>query len=86
MDIELENWKFNTIEELITSIIEILLILAGAVALIYLIIGGYQYITAGGNPEQAAKAKNTILGALIGLAIIFGSYAIVYFVISKLLE
>ncbi len=86
MDIELENWfKFNTVEGLITSIIELLLIFAGVVALVYLIIGGYSYTTAAGNPEQAAKAKDTILGAVIGLIIIFGSYAIIHFVISNLL-
>ena len=69
----------------ITRVIQILLIAAGVVALIYLIVGGYMYVTAGGNADQAAAARTTILNAIIGLIVIFASYAIITFVLRGFL-
>ena len=81
----LRNVGGGNVTTLITNIIRILLILAGVVALIYLIIGGYQYVTAGGNAEQATAARTTILNAIIGLVIVFASYAILTWVITYFL-
>ena len=71
------------LEILIPRIIQILLIVAGLVAFVYLIIGGYQYVTAGGNAEQATAARTTILNAIIGLVIIFASYAVVTWFMAR---
>lgn len=46
------------------------------VAVIALIYGGVQYITAGGEAEKAERGKKTIIGAIIGLLIIIGAYTI----------
>jgi len=62
---------------LIIRAIEIALFFAGAIALLFLIIGGFQYIAARGNEETTEKAKKTISGAILGLIIIIMSYAIV---------
>ena len=51
--------------------------LSGALALIYIIWGGLQYMTAAGNEEQTKKAKTTITWAFIGLVLIIASYALV---------
>lgn len=51
--------------------------LSGAVALIYLIWGGLQYLTAAGNEQQATKAKTTLTWAIVGLLLIISSYALV---------
>lgn len=64
-------------DDLIIQIIRIALYFAGAIALIFLIIGGFQYIAARGNEEAMEKAKKTITGAVIGVVIIIMSYAIV---------
>lgn len=44
---------------------------AGAMVLgvIFAVMAGIQYITAGGNPEKATKANKTLLYAVVGLAI-----------------
>lgn len=55
-------------------------IMAGAastIALIFIIIGGIQYITSAGNQEQATKAKSTLTWALIGFILIIASYSII---------
>ena len=80
------SFASGNFETLVQRVINILLALAGAVAVIYVIIGGYQYTTASGNAEQAAAARSTILNALIGLLVIFAAFAIVNFVVIRFLR
>ena len=80
--IRIHNFGIADPQVLMRNIIRGLLITIGAVGLIAIIIGGYQYITAGGNAEQAAKGKNTVLGALIGIALAFAAYAIIRFIVG----
>lgn len=70
----------RTLADYIQSIINAALLLAAVIAVAYLIVGGYKYITAAGNAEGVAEAKTTILNAIIGLVIIFAAYVIVDFV------
>ena len=70
---------------LIQRIIQILLIIGGVIAVIYLIVAGYQYITAGGNAEQAVAARTAILNAVIGIIVVFAAYLIITFVFNRFL-
>ena len=56
------------------------------VAVIFVLIGGINYTTSAGDPGKVKKAKETILYALIGLAVAVLSFAIVNFVIVKVLS
>lgn len=49
---------------------------AGILAVIMIILGGFIWLTAGGNAERVTTAKNYIQGALIGLVIALGSYTL----------
>lgn len=51
--------------------------LAGASALLMIIVGGIQILTAYGNDEAISKAKKTITYSVVGLLIALLSYAIV---------
>jgi hypothetical protein len=53
---------------ILAAIIEILLRVAAIAAVAMVIYGGIQYTTSQGSPEATAKAKSTIINALIGLA------------------
>ena len=68
----------------LTSIINFFLYAVGIAAVVMIIYGGYLYISSGGDAGKLAKAKNTILWAVIGLAVVVLSYAIVNFVIKTL--
>jgi hypothetical protein len=68
---------------LIKTIINILSIIVGVVAVIMIIIGGFRYITSGGKQESVTGAKNTILYAVIGLVIVALAQIIVRFVLTK---
>lgn len=57
--------------------------IAGSIAVIFIIMGGIQYITSQGDPGHITKAKNTILYAVMGLVAVLVSFAIVSFVIAR---
>lgn len=71
--------------DLITSVIRIVnyaLILAGLVAAVFIVYGGVTYIISRGDEDDAEKAKNTILFAVIGLIVIGLAAALVNFVVA----
>ncbi|HBF66933.1 MAG TPA: hypothetical protein DDW36_00740 [Candidatus Magasanikbacteria bacterium] len=68
----------------VARIINVALSLLGIIAVVVTLIGGFLWMTAGGNDEQIEKAKGWIFSGIIGLAIILSAFAIAQFVISKL--
>ncbi len=69
---------------IVALIIQIAFALAGLIATFYLILGGYNYIVAGGNPEAIEGAKATITNAIIGMIVILVSYLLVDFLLARL--
>jgi len=41
-----------------------------------LLVGGFKFITSGGDPKAVESAKNTLTHAIIGLVIILASYLV----------
>ena len=72
------------IRETIASIINVALGLLGIVALVIVLYGGFKWMTAGGSDEQVGEARKIIISGVVGLAIIFSSYAIANFVLEQL--
>ncbi|MBU1132638.1 pilin [Patescibacteria group bacterium] len=77
--------KDTDLRATIGNIIQVALGFLGVVAVVIVLIGGFQYMIAGGSDEKAAKARKWIISGVIGLAIILSAYAITTFVISSLL-
>lgn len=76
----------QTITSVLKGIIQWMLGLVGFLALIALIIGGGRMVIDFGNEEQVHKAKKTILWAVVGLAVVILSYAILNIVTSEILK
>lgn len=55
---------------MVTNLIQWVVGMAGVVAVIFIVVGGWGYITASGDPTKLQKAKSTIMYALIGLVIV----------------
>lgn len=68
---------------IITTITNVLLFIAGALAVVMIIFGGLRYATSAGNSASVTAAKNTILYAIVGLIIAFLAFAIVNFVLGS---
>ncbi|MFH1790340.1 MAG: IPT/TIG domain-containing protein [bacterium] len=71
---------------IIARIIRVALSLLGIVAVSIMVYGGFIWMTSAGSEEKISTAKKILINGAIGLAIILSSYAIVSFVISKLVE
>lgn len=69
----------------VSIILNIILSIVGAVSVIMVMIGGWQYMTSRGESQQTAKAKNTILYAVIGLAVCAMAFILVNYVLVHLL-
>lgn len=67
----------SQVESFISSIIKTVGGLAGLVAALFFVIGGFQYMTSSGSPERMEKAKRTLVHASIGLSIVIGAFVIV---------
>lgn len=80
---EIELGK-RDIRATVASIINVAMGLLGIVAVGIILIGGFQWMTAGGNEENVTKAKQRIIQGIIGLAIILASWAIARFVLESL--
>lgn len=72
-------------ESIFTRIVNILLFIIGAVAVIMLIIGGIRYTLSGGKDAEVTAARNTILYAIIGIIVAFLAYAVVNWVLGSLM-
>lgn len=73
----------SKVNEIIRQVINIFSVIVGVIAVIMIIVGGFRYITSGGDSTKVTGAKNTILYALIGLIIVALSQIIVKFVLNK---
>jgi hypothetical protein len=70
--------------QIAVNIIILILGISGTVALLMFIYGGWNWVFAQGRPEYIQIGKDTMKHAIIGLAIIFGAYAMINFLISIL--
>ena len=68
------------------DIVNVLLFIIGAVAVIMLIYGGFRYVTSGGDSSGVTAAKNTILYAIVGVIVAILAYAVVNFVVYRFAE
>lgn len=68
----------------LTSVVNILSIVVGVAAVFALVVGGITYLTSAGDPSKVNGAKNTILYALIGIAIAVTARGIIELVLNKL--
>lgn len=51
------------------ALIDLLVRAAAIIAIGFIVVGGVRYITSLGEPDKTARARQTIINALIGLAI-----------------
>lgn len=72
------------IRVIVARLIRTAISFAGLVLVVYIMYGGFLWMTAGGEAEKIKKARGTIINAIIGIVIVFSSWAITTFIISSL--
>lgn len=68
--------EFPDLEYVFDKGLEAIFALGGLVAFVYLIVGGFKYLTAGGDEKAIMAAKQTLTWAIIGLLIVVFSFLI----------
>lgn len=67
----------TTPAEIISQIILFAFPIAGGVLMVYLLVGGFNWMTSGGDPKKVARARGIVTNALVGFVIMFMAYWIV---------
>jgi len=67
-------------EWIFRNIVTVILYAAALVLFIMLIIGGFSYITSGGDPKKAEAAKNTLTYAIGGMVLLALAFLILLFI------
>ncbi len=68
---------------IVKTVINILSLIVGLTAVIFIIVGGFKFVTSSGDAQKVASARNTIIYAVVGLAVAALAQFIVAFVLSK---
>lgn len=76
--------KASDIPAIILAIVDDLLRIAGLVAVVFVLIGSFEFIGSRGNAERTASAQSTVIGALVGLAISMIAVGLVAFIGDRL--
>lgn len=74
----------SDLQQTVIAIIQWILGLLALIAVIMILIGGFKWMTAGGNEEKIESAKKLLTAAIIGLVIVLLAWAITIFAINVL--
>jgi hypothetical protein len=78
-----QGGNVSSLNNLVTTIINIFSLVVGILAVIMIIWGGFRFITSGGDSTKVTSARNTIIYAIIGLVIVALAQTIAKFVLEK---
>lgn len=67
----------------VDTIFQFVFALVGIIAVIILMLASLKYVTSRGEPAAVAKAKNTIVYAVIGIVVAASAFTIISFVVKK---
>lgn len=71
------NEANNAVNAIWQRSLNVLYLIIGSLAVIYLVVAGIQYITAGGNPEKAKKAHQRLINVFLGVLLLAISYVLI---------
>lgn len=77
MDVFQPAKRFGSFGQLASDVLLILVSLAGALAVIFIIISGFKFLTSGGDEKKLASARATLTYAIIGIAVVILAFVIV---------
>lgn len=76
----------TSVGDILKTVVNVLLFVLGAAAVIMIVIGGIRYTTSNGDAGAVKGAKDTILYSIIGLIVALMAYAIVNWVVTAFVK
>ena len=72
----------DNLGSIVGTIVSLIFAIAILAALLYLVYGGFRWLTSGGDKQAVASARDHIIAAIIGLVIIFLSYLVLNIILQ----
>ena len=69
---------------IIARIINTAMMCLGVIAVVIVLIGGFKWMTAGGNEDKVAEAKKLMGAGVVGMVIVLASWGIAQFIVKQL--
>ncbi len=70
------------IAPIISGAVQLILVVAGLIAFVYLLLGGIKWITSGGDSAAVGKAGSQMMQAVIGLIVVFAAWGLMVLIES----
>ncbi len=84
-DIEVPDKGYaDNVGKLISALLNLVMVIAAILVFLYLIWGGIEWITSGGDKSKTEGARNKITAAVIGLIVLAASYAVLQLALNFL--
>jgi len=80
---DVKNIPTASASDVLSGVLTTIYFLAGVVAVISIIVGGFLYTTSNGDASKVKTAKDVILYAVVGLVVVAMAFTITGFVIGK---
>jgi len=73
-----------TVDSVIQTVVKIMSLVVGILSVIMIMVGGFKYVTSGGDSGKITSAKSTVVYALIGLVIAALAQTLAKYVLANL--
>ena len=74
---------FNKLLELAANVVSFMIRASFLIAIVFLVVGGFKYLTSGGNSEKVKSATSTLTAAVVGILIILVGWLVLNFVFTQ---
>lgn len=81
VNFQLGGLGFTTLSQAINTILSVIFFGAALAAFVFIVLGAFQYVTAGDDASKTEKARKTITNAVVGLILVALVYVIFQIVI-----
>ncbi len=78
------NYKLDDFVQIGLNVSKWILGISGSAALLIFIYGGVMFLISAGNSERVKKGQQILVGAVIGIVIVFAAYTIIGFIIHAM--
>jgi hypothetical protein len=76
--------KANADSHTLSTVLNLVFGTVASIAVLIIVVSGFRYIVAHGDPSATAQARNGVIYAVVGLLITMAAYSIVIFVVKGL--
>ena len=78
------DYQLNDFILVAVNVAKWILIVSGSLALLAFVVGGFMFVLSGGNRDLVEKGKSSLIGATIGLLVVFLAFTAINYFMNKI--